>query len=157
MFPSTSSSHKRICVSLYKNICRVSWSILNSTRCSGNFIILCKPPETWKKNLCYLVSCTVKSGIAPFPSIISAFYCSSSCLERVPHEGRECFRGKIFLEKHSDGCPSLGCQSTPQIIWLVLHPCWSNLDNWSTLLEGIQARLFCLILWGSQTPLWSPA
>lgn len=31
------------------NICGVSWGILNSTRCLGNFIILCKPPETWKK------------------------------------------------------------------------------------------------------------
>lgn len=101
--------------------------------------------------------CTVKLGIAPFPSLLSGFYCSSSCLERMPHEGRECFRGRTFLEQHSYGCPSLGSQSTPQIIWLVLHLCWSNLDNWSTLPERIQDRLFFFILWWGQKPPWSPA
>lgn len=88
-------------------------------------------PQKLGGNFLHLVPCTVKLGIVPFLRLISGFYCSSSCLERMPHQGRGLLgRGKMFLEQCSGGCPSLRSQFTHQITWLSMHLCWSNLDNW---------------------------
>lgn len=95
--------------------------------------------------------CTVKLGIAPFPSLISAFYCSSSCLERMPHEGR-----KNIFRAMSRWVPITGIPVYSPNNLAGFAPCWSNPDNWSTLPERIQDRLFCPILWWIQTPLGSP-